>query len=155
MQFSKELPGHCLLNSHLNRPFTLHVPHPISIDYDSIYQKIFPILKLDVLCMQFSKAHLLASHNYSKVRPMDNRLKLYEFSIVSSATLLLGIIWNWAMTVKGLLVKFLGPHQQTGQSSLSQKWSSGGIHRVPRQGGWLFPPLVTGAGRSPLRFLKF
>ena len=71
------LPGHCWLNSHLNRPFTLHVPHPISIwlwFYLSKDFSHFHVLKLDVLCMQFSKAHLLASHNYSKVRPMDNRI---------------------------------------------------------------------------------
>ena len=28
------------------------------------------------------------------------------------------------MPVKGLLVKFVGPHQRTGQSPLSQKWSA-------------------------------
>ena len=76
-------------------------------------------------------------------------LKFYEFSIVSSATLLLGIIWNWAMTVKGLLVKFVGPHQQTGQSSLSQKWSGGGIHRVPKAGGDYFRRLLLGLGGLP------
>ena len=59
-------------------------------------------------------------------------LKFYEFSIVSSATHLLGM--DWAMPVKGLLVKFVGPHQRTGQSPLSQKRSGGEIHRAPKAG---------------------
>ena len=55
------------------------------------------------------------------------------------------------MPVKGLLVKFVGPHQRTGQSPLSQKWSGGEIHRAPKAQG-LFLLLVTGVRRSPLRF---
>ena len=57
------------------------------------------------------------------------------------------------MPVKGLLVKFVGPHQRTGQSPLSQKWSAEESIERRRQGG-LFPLLVTGVRRSPLRFFK-
>ena len=81
-------------------------------------------------------------------------LKLYEFSIVSSATLLLGIIWNWAKTVKGLLVKFVGPTNKQDSRHLVKSGPAEESIECQMQGG-LFPPLVTGARRSPLRFLKF
>ena len=58
-------------------------PIPFPFDYDSNYQKIFPILKLDVLCLQFPKAHLLASHDYSKVWPLDNRIDNIRQIVVS------------------------------------------------------------------------
>ena len=74
-------------------------------------------------------------------------LKFYEFSIVSSATHLLGM--DWAMPVKGLLVKFVGPHQRTGQSPLSQKRSGGEIHRAPKAGGIIFAACYWGKAVSP------
>ena len=55
------------------------------------------------------------------------------------------------MTVKGLLVKFVGPNQRTGQSPLSQKWSGGGIHRVPKAGG-IISAACYWVRRSPMRF---
>ena len=58
------------------------------------------------------------------------------------------------MPVKGLLVKFVGPHQRTGQSPLSQKWSGGGIHRALKAGGIISAACYWGKAVSPEIFLK-
>ena len=53
------------------------------------------------------------------------------------------------MPVKGLLVKFVGPHQRTGQSPLSQKWFGGEIHRAPKAGGIISAACYWGKAVSP------
>ena len=55
------------------------------------------------------------------------------------------------MTVKGLLVKFVGPTNKQDSRHLVKSGPAEESIECQRQGG-LFPPLVTGARRSPLRF---